>query len=60
MIFSGVVDTFCKNGNFCNYESLKVMINATNPPIQWNLSKTTHQWTREMCQIVQDVRHSLI
>jgi hypothetical protein len=23
MIFSGVVDTFCKNGNFCNYESLK-------------------------------------
>jgi hypothetical protein len=28
--------------------------------IQWNLSNATHQGTREMCQIVQDVRTCLI
>ena len=28
--------------------------------IQWNLSNLTHQGTREMCQIVQDVRTCLI
>jgi hypothetical protein len=27
---------------------------------QWNLSNPTHQGTREMCQIVQDVRTCLI
>ena len=27
---------------------------------QWNLSNLTHQGTREMCQIVQDVRTCLI
>ena len=27
---------------------------------QWNLSKPTNQVTREMCQIIQDVRTCLI
>jgi hypothetical protein len=27
----------------------------THTFIQWNLSNPTHQGTREMCQIVQDV-----
>ena len=29
--------------------------NLRNIQIQWNLSNPTHQGTREMCQIVQDV-----
>ena len=28
--------------------------NETNQ-LQWNLSNPTHQWTREMCRIAQDV-----
>ena len=28
--------------------------------MQWNLSNATHQGTREMCQIVQDVRTCLM
>ena len=36
------------------------MITPSQQQIQWNLSNSTQQGTREMCQIVQDVRTCLI
>jgi hypothetical protein len=33
---------------------------CTKLDMQWNLSNMTHQGTREMCRIVQDVRTCLI
>ena len=36
------------------------MITPSQLQIQWNLSNPTHQGTRKMCQIVQDVRTCLI
>ena len=44
----------------CSKENTNEKNNITVFVLQWNLSNPTHQGTREMCRVVQDVRTCLI